>query len=95
MYFSAAYSKTLREKNPDQSLTDIAKLVGVRWGELSDKEKAPYEKQNEQDKVRQQNQKDEVAKKGYFMMPDGSKSTDTQNIPKKRKSKLATPQSPS
>lgn len=78
----------MREKNADQSVGEISKIVGKKWGEMSEKEKMPYDKLNEQDKVRQQKQKDEIAKKGYFMMEDGSKSTDAKNVPKKRKSKV-------
>jgi len=55
---------------------------------MSEKEKLPYDKLNEQDKVRHQKQKDEKDKKGYFMLDDGSKSTDAKNVPKKRKSKV-------
>jgi hypothetical protein len=88
MFFSSEYGKTLREKNADQSVGEISKIVGKKWGEMSEKEKMPYDKLNEQDKVRQQKQKDEIAKKGYFMMEDGSKSTDAKNVPKKRKSKV-------
>lgn len=53
---------------------------------MSEMEKAPYEKMNEKDKARMEKQLAELNKKGFFTMPDGSKSTDPQNVPKKRKS---------
>lgn len=88
MFFSKDYGKTLREKASDKSVGVIQQQVGEKWGEMTDKEKAPYRKVNEEDKLRYAKQLAEIEKKGYFMMPDGSKSTDTQNIPKKRRSKL-------
>ena len=46
---------------------------------MSEKEKAPYEKMSEADKVREEKQKAELAKKGFFTLSDGTKSTDPTN----------------
>ena len=50
MFFSSA----IRPKLKKDSLGDVAKKIGVEWGKLSDKEKAPYQKLADADKVRAQ-----------------------------------------
>jgi len=56
---------------------------------MSDKEKDPYEKMSAEDKKRHENQVAEREKKGYFTMPDKTKSTDPENAKlfKKKKPK--------
>lgn len=49
------------------------------WKNISEKEKAPYLKENEKLKEIEQQQKDELAKKGYYTLQDGTKSTDSEN----------------
>jgi hypothetical protein len=52
MFFSIEYGQKMRAKNSELAVGDVAKLVGEKWGTLSDKEKEPYEKLNAQDKER-------------------------------------------
>lgn len=42
----------IKEENPSAGLTDIARLSGAQWKEISDSEKAKYEEKNKQDKER-------------------------------------------
>ena len=60
---------------------------------MSDKEKAPYEKLATEDKQRADAQTAAMASKGYFLLDDGSKSTDPANagLAKKIKVKKASP----
>ena len=69
-----------------QYMAEVSKLVSEKWGALTDAQKQPFEDKNALDKKRLEKQNGELNKKGYFMMEDGSKSTDEQNVPKKRKS---------
>ena len=46
---------------------------------MSEKEKAPFEKMAQDDKVRYEKQVAEREKKGYFLMSDKTKSTDPEN----------------
>ena len=78
-YFNAEFVKRERDANPDLATTEAFKLAGKRWGEMSDKEKAPYEKMAEEDKKRFERQMTEREKKGYFLLDDKSKSTDPAN----------------
>jgi hypothetical protein len=76
MFFSVEYGKTLREKNTELTIGGVAQLVSEKWGTMNESAKSPYDKLNEQDKVRQQKQLAELEKKGFFVLSDGSKSTD-------------------
>lgn len=54
-------------------------MAGQKWGTMTDGEKAKYIKMGEKDKLRYQAQLDEREKKGFFMLGDGTKSTDPAN----------------
>lgn len=41
----------VKKDNPEAKLGDIAKIIGAKWGELNEKDKAPYQKKAEADKV--------------------------------------------
>jgi hypothetical protein len=76
MYFNMEFFLAERKRNPNCSNSDAFKLAGQKWGTMSDKDKAPYNKQAENDKARYERQLDEREKKGYFLLEDKSKSTD-------------------
>lgn len=59
--------------------------AGELWAKMTDKEKAPYEKASAEDEKRYQKQLEELNKKGYFMMEDGTKSSE--HKAKKKRSK--------
>ena len=88
MYFNSELSAVIRAKNPgvNMPIAEVSKLVSEKWGAMTDGQKQPFEDKNALDKKRLEKQNGELNKKGYFMMEDGSKSTDEQNVPKKRKS---------
>jgi hypothetical protein len=46
---------------------------------MNEKEKAPFEKLAQDDKARVEKQLNELEKKGYFKLDDGTKSTDPVN----------------
>ena len=53
MFFTAAVrTKTKAELPTGAGIGDVAKAVGKKWGALSDKQKAPYQKKAEADKKR-------------------------------------------
>eukprot|EP01135_Chromosphaera_perkinsii_P009349 Nk52_evm25s1737 gene=Nk52_evmTU25s1737 len=52
MFFANDIRPALRQQNPDKMITEIASLIGARWRSLSPKHKQPYEKLQEQDKMR-------------------------------------------
>lgn len=52
MYFGQTLRPALRQQHPEASVTELAKLIGQKWRELSDDDKKPYEDLAEQDKER-------------------------------------------
>ena len=61
--------------------------AGELWGKLTDAEKKKFNDLHEKDQVRYENQKKELKEKGYFILDDGSKSSDHQVQGKKKASK--------
>lgn len=58
---------------------DIFAECGKRWKELTDEEKEPFVALNLSDKKKEADRKAMVEAKGYFLMDDGTKSTDPSN----------------
>ena len=87
MFWSVPWTKKLRESKKDDNLanTDFMKMAGAKWTEMTDSEKTSFEELAKADKVRQEKQHAELDKKGYFILDDGSKSTDEKNIPAPKK----------
>ena len=76
MFFNTSFVKKARDDDPELKITQAFHQAGLKWKEMSDQEKAPFEKMAEDDKVRYEKQLVERQKKGYFLMPDKTKSTD-------------------
>ena len=70
------------KKNPDMPQKEIMTECGKRWGEMSDGQKKKFTDLNAQDKLRQEKQLADLKAKGFFVLDDGSKSTDEKNVPK-------------
>ena len=64
------------------------KKCGQVWNDLEADKKAIYEKKHADDTVRYKKQCEDLDKNGYFIMDDGSKSSDHKsNLKKKRGAK--------
>jgi hypothetical protein len=88
MHFSMEFNAEIRATNPDVVMPfgEVSKLVSERWNTMTEDQKKPFEDKFAVDKLRQEKQVEELNKMGYFLMVNGSKSTDVENVPKKRKS---------
>lgn len=64
--------------------------AGKIWNKMSDDEKKPFDKMHEEDVKRYEKQLKELKDKGYFIMADGTKSSDHVVASKKRKAKSET-----
>ena len=85
-FFNTEYGAKLRAENPtNTSMKYIAPLVKEKWDTMDEQHRKPYEDMAEKDKLRFQKEKKMLDDHGYFMLADGSKSTDPQNIPKKKR----------
>jgi hypothetical protein len=74
--------KIRAEKNC--SNVDAMREAGARWNQLSEEGKAPYVEKTNKDKVRFDEQMKMFNSKGYFMLADGTKSTDYEGKQKKK-----------
>ena len=54
-------------------------LAAAAWGACTAEDKEPYEKLAAEDKARERRQATELSKYGYYLLEDGSKSTDPVN----------------
>lgn len=88
MAFTNDVRPGIMKSHPEKKITEVAKIIGEAWNKLSDKQKVPFEKKNEKDKVRYQEEMDQLMTKGFFINQDGVKSTD---IAVKKKRKPAAP----
>merc|ERR1711976_1052691 len=52
MFFCADQRDAVKKKHPSYTLGEIAKKLGAKWGDLTDAEKKPYNKQAAKDKER-------------------------------------------
>ena len=62
----------------------FSNLLKEKWASMSEEDKKSYVDMNEADRARYDKEKKDVADKGFFMLADGSKSTDAKNIPKRK-----------
>ncbi|CEP07987.1 hypothetical protein [Parasitella parasitica] len=64
MLYSQSVRADVVKKNPKLSSVDVARLIGEMWNALSDKEKQPFSKAAEKEKIRFQKEMAEYEKKG-------------------------------
>ena len=62
MIFSAEMRAKVKEENPDFSITDVAKELGVRWKSVTGDEKVKYEEFAKKDKERYEREMEEYKK---------------------------------
>ena len=67
--------------------SEAFKLVGTEWNKLSEEAKAPFVQKSNEDKARYEEQLKMFKSEGYFMLADGTKSTDYDLQERKRKVK--------
>lgn len=60
IYFVKANREKVQAEYSDASFSELGKILGKKWKELTDKEKAPYEKQAAADKARYEKEKAEA-----------------------------------
>jgi len=93
MFFVKAESKNTFQKHACKAASDATKILGKMWKEMTDEQKKPYTDAALADQDRHKAQIKEFTDNGFFMMSDGTKSTDSQPKIKlgKRKTKNESP----
>ncbi|KAK0518955.1 Non-histone chromosomal protein 6 [Tilletia horrida] len=67
--FCSEHRDRVKEENPTAGFGDVGRILGAKWKDMSDKEKAPYLKAQEKDKIRAQRE-DELYKAGKYVADD-------------------------
>lgn len=84
MFFVKTLSKQVVNENKGTAAGAL-KILGERWRTINNEEKAIYIKMSEDDKKRHDQQLEQFKEHGYFILEDGTKSTDEVNIIKLKK----------
>ena len=61
LFFCDDKRSQLKEKNPELSMPEMSKQLGIMWKEASDAEKAPFEAMAKKDKIRYEKEKETAA----------------------------------
>lgn len=64
-FFCGEKRPKLKEQNPQATVGEIAKQLGAAWKIMTDEQKAPYEKQSKDDRVRYEKEMEKY-RKGQF-----------------------------
>ena len=87
LFFSTQKVQEMKKVNPGAKMNDLNLLATEEWKTLTPEARLPFEKLYKEDKARQELQKKSLDKKGYFLLEDGSKSTDDKNLPPRKHKK--------
>ena len=85
MIYMLSAQKDIHQQNPNLKLAETSKLIGEQWRNLSDDEKEKYSQIVVKDKHRYEQQVQDLLTKGFFIMQDGSKSSEHQKKIKKKR----------
>ena len=87
LFYSTQNVSLIKEKEKISHPLAMAK-AGEAWNKMNDKQKKKYNDMHSKDVARFESQMKELDTKGYFMMDDGSKSSDhIAKVKKKRNTK--------
>lgn len=75
----------MKEEHKCGAASETAKILGEQWKAMSEEQRKPYVDMQTAEKARYDTQMKEMETKGYFTLPDGSKSSDhKKKVPIKR-----------
>jgi len=72
--FATEYHKENDTKG--STACDTMKIISGKWNSMTEKQKKKYEDLSQKDRLRYDDQIDQLKKNGFFMSADGTKSTD-------------------
>lgn len=74
--YCAKWLSALKKEFPDKSATEIMKLTSEKFKNLTEAAKKPYEAESAKDRVRYENEIDQLRTHGFFVNKDGVRSCD-------------------
>ena len=77
IYFNTEFVKKFVQEGGDRKIAFTTS--GKKWSEMTEEDKQPYVDKENEAKAFVKKQKQELAKKGYYTLEDGTKSTDEVN----------------
>jgi Zn/Cd-binding protein ZinT len=83
IFFFKEESNKQKSKDPSLKTTEIAKICGSIWKDLSQDDIVRFQQMSEEDHSRYENEKRQLLTVGYFINSQGVKSTDLQVSQKK------------
>lgn len=86
-FYSSARRGVMKQTAPNLSMTEVAKLIGAEWKELTDQDKSVYTEMATKDKERYEKQKKELEDTGSWTEESGSPAQHNQAV--KRKSDMS------
>ena len=86
LFFTGENMQKVREENGCTHVEAMKKCAEI-WNSMSDKDKKKYHDMHDKDVKRQEDQLAELSKNGFFMLEDGTKSSDHVAKIKKKKVK--------
>jgi len=93
MFFCQAKRQEMKDQNPSASFSELGKILGAAWKEVTAAEKKPYEKSNAKDKERYEAEK--AAYKGSAAGSDEEDGGKKKGTKKAKKDKAAPKSAPS
>jgi len=95
IFFTNETRPKLKKKNSDKSMTELTTMMSHLWQECSEKDKVPYQKMAEEDKVRYKEEKDKYQSQNNSQSDSGSGSdSDKEETKVKKVKKVKDPNAP-
>lgn len=66
------------KEDPSLKVTEVAKIAGEKWKNLTAEQQLPYSKMHENDIIRHDQEMKQLLSQGFFINSNGVKSTDMQ-----------------
>ncbi|KAM3144500.1 hypothetical protein pb186bvf_003369 [Paramecium bursaria] len=80
MIFTQSYRQKILAQRPDLKITDIAKLAGQRWSQMTDEQKRPWQEQSDIDRERYETEMHEFRQKNNIEEPRKRSKSKVQNF---------------
>jgi hypothetical protein len=88
IYFISSIHSKIAAQHPEKAMTELSRIKADIWNGLSEKQREPYKKMQQNDALRYQDERRQLEEQGYFVNQDGVKSTDLKGRVKRSRSPI-------